>query len=164
MCVFLLVYAHGGEKMGEKTRKKTGRPFAIKSREDLQEKIDKYFADCESKPIVIDGKIMLDKNGFPVYDGGRPLTMSGLAYSLGIDRTTLINYGKSEDYGDIVSRAKNRVEQYMEERLFDKDGANGAKFALSNNYSGWADRQDIKTDNSTKIEIVLPETVDEYAN
>lgn len=150
--------------MEKKERKKTGRPFAIKSREELQEKIDKYFADCEAKPMVIDGKIMLDKNGFPIYDGGRPLTMSGLAYSLGIDRTTLINYGKSDEYGDIVARAKNRVEQYMEERLFDKDGANGAKFALSNNYSGWAEKQDIKTDNSTKIEVVLPEAVDQYAD
>lgn len=150
--------------MEERARKKTGRPFAIKSRKELQEKIDKYFADCEPNPLIVDGVAVLDKNGLPVYTGGRPLTMSGLAYSLGIDRTTLINYGKSEEYGDIVARAKNRVEQYMEERLFDKDGANGAKFALSNNYDGWAEKQETKNDNNTKIEIVLPEAVDQYAD
>lgn len=33
--------------------------------------------------------------------------------------------------------AKSRIEMYVEERLFDKDGANGAKFSLQNNFKGW---------------------------
>ena len=34
------------------------------------------------------------------------------------------------------ARAKARCEQYAEERLFDRDGTNGAQFSLKNNF-GW---------------------------
>jgi hypothetical protein len=33
------------------------------------------------------------------------------------------------------------VEAYAESRLFDKDGANGAKFSLANNFRGWKEQQ-----------------------
>ena len=29
------------------------------------------------------------------------------------------------------------MEQYAEERLFDRDGVNGARFSLANNFKGW---------------------------
>ena len=38
---------------------------------------------------------------------------------------------------DTITRAKARVEQYAEERLFDRDGSNGAQFSLRNNFKGW---------------------------
>ena len=36
-------------------------------------------------------------------------------------------------------------------------------FALKN-WCGWTDKQETKSDNNTKIEIVLPEAVDQYAD
>lgn len=33
------------------------------------------------------------------------------------------------------------VEAYTEERLFDRDGSNGAQFSLRNNFSGWNEKQ-----------------------
>jgi hypothetical protein len=54
------------------------------------------------------------------------------------------------------------VEQYAEERLFDKDGANGAKFSLANNFEGWKEKQQIEADvnNTVTISIDLVEDDD----
>jgi hypothetical protein len=41
---------------------------------------------------------------------------------------------------DTITRAKARVEEYTEQRLFDRDGVNGAKFSLINNFKGWRDK------------------------
>ena len=56
-------------------------------------------------------------------------------------------------------RAKAKVERYAEERLYDKDGANGAKFSLANNFSGWREKQTIEADvkNEVTINIELVE-------
>lgn len=52
---------------------------------------------------------------------------------------TLINYGKSFYYADIVARAKQRCEHYAETQLFHGNHVVGAIFTLKNNY-GWRDR------------------------
>lgn len=36
-------------------------------------------------------------------------------------------------------------------------------FALKN-WCGWVDRQEMKSDNCTKVEVILPEDVDQYAD
>lgn len=46
-------------------------------------------------------------------------------------------------FNDTITRAKSRIEQYAEERLFDRDGANGAEFNLSNNIKGWSEKQEV---------------------
>jgi predicted ATPase len=61
---------------------------------------------------------------------------------------------------DTITRAKATVEQYAEERLYDKDGANGAKFSLANNFEGWKEKQSIEADVKGKTEIKI-ELVDE---
>ena len=43
-----------------------------------------------------------------------------------------------------IDRAKTKIEEYAERRLFDRDGCNGAKFSLANNFRGWAEKQEIK--------------------
>lgn len=112
----------------------------IKSREELKAAIDGYFAEREPRQARgADGELLYDKKGVPVMLEARPQTLSGLARSMGIDRRTLLNYSKTEEYGDLVEEARQRVEEYQEERLFDRDGANGAKFALANNF-GWKER------------------------
>ena len=57
----------------------------------------------------------------------------------------MLNYeARSDEFYDAITRAKARVEQYAEERLFDRDGANGAKFSLANNFRGWSERQQLQ--------------------
>jgi hypothetical protein len=114
-----------------------GRPMKYETKEELQIGIDTYVADCEKRD--------------------RSLTMSGLAYALDINRQTLLNYSNSDEFFGTVSRARRRVEQEAEERLF-SNAANGAKFNLINNFKGWVEKseQDI-TSKGQSIAPVTPE-------
>ena len=136
-----------------------GRPPYFESAEQMQVLIDKYFEDC-------DGKILLDDDGNPVRnkygkiirDDRRPYTVTGLALALGFNsRTSLLNYEGKEEFVNTIVRAKSRVERYAEERLYDKDGSNGAKFSLANNFKDWSEKQQIEADvkNSVTINVEL---------
>lgn len=128
---------------------KIGRPKLFKSAIEMQEKIDQYFKDCEGVPLTDkEGNPILNKWGIPVILGSKPPTVTGLALALGFNsRTTLLNYQDEEEFVDTITRAKSRVEEYAETRLFDKDGANGAKFSLSNNFKNWKERQEVESKN-----------------
>ena len=117
-----------------------------KTPEEMQAVIDKYFEDCSGEYVVIDGEVITDKNGYPLKTKERPLTITGLALALGFTtRQALLNYEGKPEFVDTIKRAKAKVEQYAEERLFDRDGVNGAKFNLSNNFKGWSERQQIES-------------------
>ena len=114
-----------------------GRPLKYNSVKAMEKDIDKYFADC-------------DKNG-------RPYTVSGLAYALGTNRQTLINYEEKEEFVDTIKRAKAKIELFNEELLYSKDAPTaGVIFNLKNNY-GWKDKQEIEADvkNDMTINIEL---------
>ncbi len=110
-----------------------------KTPEEMQEVIDKYFEECKGHILIDDeGKAILDKYNHPIIVDGRPPTMTGLALALGFtNRQSLLNYKARPAFTDTITRAKSIVERYTEERLFDKDGCNGAKFSLQFNFSGW---------------------------
>ena len=105
-----------------------------KTQEKLQKGIDKYFKDC-------------DKNE-------KPYTMSGLAYSLGIDRVTLINYGKRDLFFTQIKDAKAKVQAQLEENaLMGKGNAVFTIFNLKNNY-GWTEKQEIEANTKNKVTII----------
>lgn len=133
-----------------------GRPAKFESAEQMQELIDKYFAECEGKILVDeDGIPVRDKNGKIIRDGRKPYTITGLALALGFtSRQALLNYEGKEEFFDTITRAKARVEQYAEERLYDNHGANGAKFSLMNNFKGWREQQDVNM-TMGKLEDIL---------
>ncbi|MFV0551053.1 MAG: terminase small subunit [Anaerorhabdus sp.] len=109
--------------------KRQGRPFLYEDENAMINDIVAYFKYCEEK--------------------GKPYTTTGLALALGMTRMTLLNYQKDEKFDDIITIAKERVQQYQEEELFGKNTA-GAKFSLSANF-GWREstkvEQDIKVSN-----------------
>lgn len=122
-----------------------GRPPKYKSKKELQKKINQYFVDCEGTPMLDDdGNPVRNKWGYPIAIGAKPPTVTGLALALGFSgRQALLNYQGKEEFMDTITRAKSRVEQYAEERLFDKEGTSGAQFSLRNNFKGWdADKKD----------------------
>lgn len=135
---------------------KTGRPPMYKSKKEMQEKIDAYFEECKGKVATdSEGNVITNKYGEAVVIYNKPLTITGLALALGFNsRQALLNYQGKEEFNDTITRAKARVEQYAEERLFDKDGANGAKFSLANNFEGWKEKQEIEAKVS-KLEDLL---------
>jgi hypothetical protein len=108
-----------------------------KTQEQLQKGIDAYFEKCD--------------------EDNRPYTMSGLAYSLGVDRVTLINYGKSDLFFTQIKDAKQRVQAQLEENaLSGKGNAVFTIFNLKNNY-GWKDA----VENNNKVQI---DKLDEILN
>ena len=97
-----------------------GRPRAFKSVEEVEEKINAYFNYCEEKE--------------------KPYTMSGLAYYLGIDRKTLLNYSKNEEYFHTIKKARDRVQMQLEENaLSNKANPTFTIFNLKNNFD-WKDK------------------------
>ena len=126
-----------------------GRPPKFKSTEELQEKIEQYFRDCDGKPYIMDdGSPLMDKYGEVILVGRHPPTVTGLALALGFkSRQSLLDYGGKDRFSDTVTCAKLRIEAYAEERLYDKDGQRGAEFNLKYNFR-WA--QEEKRDDEEK--------------
>lgn len=107
--------------------------------EEIEGKIEQYFENCKGYPLTdSNGEQIFNKFGSPVFVDVHPPTVTGLALALGFtSRQALLNYQAKPDFVDTITRAKARVEQYAEERLFDRDGSNGAQFSLRNNFKGW---------------------------
>ena len=122
-------------------RSGAGRPPYFTSAEQIEGLVDKYFEDCKGTILTDeDGKMMFDKYGQPIILNKRPPTTTGLALALGFaDRRTLYNYRCRKEFKEVLHRAMTRIEMYAEERLYDREGANGAKFALQNAFKGWND-------------------------
>lgn len=126
-----------------------GRPPIYETKEEIEEKIENYFRECEGIPFFDGkGKPLLSKNGHIIYEKHpKPPTVTGLALALGFNsRQSLLNYQTQPEFLDTITRAKARVEEYTEQRLFDRDGVNGAKFSLINNFKGWRDKPKDETE------------------
>ena len=145
------------EKAEKAEKHAGGRPPKYKSKKEIEAKIEAYFAECEGEAAKYEnGEPVLDKYRQPVFVNKKPPTITGLALALGFtSRQALLNYEAKEEFVDTILRAKSRVEQYTEERLFDKDGANGAKFSLTNNFEGWKDKKEVDATVNKKLEDLL---------
>lgn len=109
---------------------KVGRPKRFKKVEELEEAINTYFQNC--------------------IDTNRPFTMTGLAMACKVDRKTLTNYGKDDEFFPTVKRARQLVEMSLEERLVVRETFTpGLIFNLKNN-AGWVDKSE--TDLNHKLD------------
>jgi len=130
------------------------RPLKYKDPEKVQSIIDNYFIDCDKR--------------------NAPYTQIGLANALDISRMTLYRYNdyKLIDNTDIdsadtlttqtkqalcyiISRAVDKVEQYLAEQLTDRDRYKGASFLLSSNYSGYTQKQQVEISSPQDINISI---------
>lgn len=128
-----------------------GRPPRYTSVKQIEGLIEDYFKQCAGEPIMVTNpetgemEPMLNKYGEPVVTGAKPPTVTGLALALGFTtRLGLLNYEGKPEFANTIKIAKSKVEEYAETRLFDRDGANGAKFSLANNFKGWSEKQEVK--------------------
>ncbi|CAN5475725.1 hypothetical protein BH11PLA2_BH11PLA2_29840 [soil metagenome] len=149
----------------------TGRPLKFESVEELETQINLYFMDCDKhedtrkwshdeigpgddeKPACQNCWKSPRTRGCMLLGGHlklpRPYTVTGLAVWLDTSRQTLLEYqgevaGREKDpqFADTIRREKQKIENYGEEKLYDKDvPTNGVKFSLANNY-GWADKSE----------------------
>ncbi len=143
-------------KQAEEYAKKYGRPPKYKKPSEMQAKIDEYFKKCEGEMLLgKDGKPIINKKGIVYLEKPRPPTVTGLALYLGFSgRQALLNYRAKKEFLDTVTRARSRIEQYNEEALYSKETCNGAKFNLSNNFDGWAEKVE-NTIKETKLEELI---------
>lgn len=131
-----------------------GAPRKWKSVKAMQEAIDAYFKKCEGEPLIVDGSVAVDKYGVPIIINVKPPTVTGLALALGFTgRQALLDYQARPEFADTVTRAKSRCEEYAEARLYDKDGANGAKFSLGCNF-GWREATEMKI-NADPVKVII---------
>jgi hypothetical protein len=107
-----------------------GRPRKHRSPVDMQRLIDAYFEHCDE----------IDE----------PYTITGLALSLDMTRTGLLDYERRGEFADTVKRAKARVEHSVEVGAL-RHGRAGHIFALKN--YGWTDRQEIQQTSDTTLTI-----------
>lgn len=129
---------------------------------EMQKKIDEYFEMCKGEPMLNpSGEPFLNKQGEIIYKGVHPPTVTGLALALGFtSRQALINYQGKKDFVDTVTRAKMIIEQYCEERLFDKDGHKGAEFSLYHNFR-WKNTAPAENENEGGGVIMMPSVKNE---
>lgn len=113
-----------------------GRKTKWSSVEELENQIDQYFDECKIEKEVP--------------------TISGLAYHLGTNRQTLLNYENNKNNGwlknsddrfkekisEVIKMAKSYIESCYEQALFDRGKTTGAIFTLKNNFN-WKDKQEI---------------------
>ena len=138
------------------TKGQVGRPPKYEHKEEIEGLIEEYFKKCEGEILKDEeGEVIFDKFGNPVIVGARPPKVRGLALALGFStRLSLLNYQGKKEFMNTITRAKSMVEAYAEERLFDKDGSNGARFSLINNFRGWTEKPQTDLDEQEQEERI----------
>lgn len=134
-----------------------GRPPKFKTKEEIQEKIDAYFKECDGVPFYgEDGRPLQTVKGYILYKKEpKPPTVTGLALALGfLSRQSLLEYQGKKEFSDTITRAKLYIEEYTERRLFDRDGVQGAKFSLINNFKGWSDKPEKDNEDTVSSNMV----------
>ncbi|MGN0016032.1 MAG: terminase small subunit [Candidatus Avelusimicrobium sp.] len=133
----------------KKTKKnKGGRPALYKTPQEMQVKIDEYFKLSEPKILRVEGEVMRDKNGNPLFEYNPP-TVSGMALHLGFcDRASMYDYAKKPEFTHTIKMAVTRIEQYAENAILTNSKPVGAIFWLKNH--GW--RAEEQREDKTKFE------------
>lgn len=138
-----------------------GRPLKYKTVEEIDAAIDEYFAYCDNRIKQVHSK---EGESYAVANP-EPYTMAGLAYALGIDRKSLLNYEERSEFLLTVKKARNRVEADVERRMNDKETFTpGLIFNLKNNF-GYVDKTEVdqKVSGELKTGVVDPVIAEEFA-
>lgn len=110
-----------------------GRPLAFDTVKELEDAVNNYF-DNDANVLDPDGKEIF----LP--------TMSGLALSLGVSRQTVVNYSNKEEFFDTINKARGKIENFIERRLYGNN-VTGCIFNLKNNF-GWKDKTEVDNTSS----------------
>ena len=119
-----------------------GQPPYFKTAEEMQRRVDLYFLACkanqsgehDSFASLTPEELKVVKTVDDVYP-----SVTGLALALGFNaRKSLIDYAEKDEFFNTVKKAKLRVENAIEQRLF-HNNATGSIFNLKNNFE-WVDK------------------------
>jgi len=125
-----------------------GRPPKYATAEELEAKIDEYFAGGYRTRKVVTGN---KKDGFQEIEVS-DITISDLVIFLGFcDRASFYDYEKKPEFAHTIKKARSFIEREYESLLKLGNPA-GPIFALKN--FGWTDQQDVKLSGEMKIKVV----------
>lgn len=108
-----------------------GRPKAFNTPEELQAKLDQY-------------KEYLKSNN-------KPPTIAGLAYFTGIDRRTINNYSKQDEFFPTIKDFRDWIIMNYEESAITNNSTSGIIFLLKN--YGYTDRQEHEITGGLQIDV-----------
>ncbi|OHD28150.1 MAG: hypothetical protein A2Y38_15575 [Spirochaetes bacterium GWB1_59_5] len=123
------------------TGEPVGRPPKFATPEELSAKIEEYFDSCWEDKVTehTDDKGACTMS--TVRYQNRPYTIMGLAMHLDLSRQGLCEYAEKGQFSDIVKKAKQKVEMFVEEQLLWSKNATGAIFWLKN-HAEYRDKQE----------------------
>lgn len=128
-----------------------GRPLKFKTVQELQDKIDQYFASCWGKQLDNLGNPLKNKEtGEYVMIQVKPYTIMGLAVYLDCERETLLLYQTRKQFISTIKRAKDKCHSYAEEALFTGKNPAGVIFNLKNNYE-WKDKMEQDINQTVRV-------------
>ena len=126
MSFFDIIKMKGSELMAG------GRPRAFKNKQELEDALQRY-------------KDYLRETN-------KPPTIAGLSYFTGIDRQSIYNYQKRDEYFDTIKSFRDWVMMTYEEIAIEK--GNGGIVFLLKNY-GYTDKQDIDLNGNLGLKIEI---------
>lgn len=142
----------------------SGQGLKFRTPEELRKVCDRYFKEQETLVYDKYGKAIRDPATGKYLITTKPLTISGLAMSIGIGTQTLKGYRKKVEagiidpaYGEVLDEALQRIESYAERRIYDRDGSAGGKFVLQAGFD-WeskkerTERKKIQTEEKIALE------------
>lgn len=112
-------------------RTRPGQPPLFDNVAELEEKVESYKAYLELT--------------------GKPPTIAGLAYYTGLDRKTIYNYEKKDEFFHAIKRFRDWVMMNYEELAIEK--GNGGIVFLLKNY-GYNDKQEIEHSGEIGVSIL----------
>lgn len=124
-----------------------GRPALYQTPEEMQKRIDVYFASCLPKAGT-------GPDGAPVVIPGKVPTITSLSLYLGFtSRHSFKNYKRRPGFSKVYDMARAKLEAATEERLFSSESYQGAVFSLINNF-GWKHDDVMKRRAAVGVQIV----------
>lgn len=143
-----------------------GRKRAYENVEDLKKGIEAYFKSCEGLICNKQGIPIRDCKGKPVVGAVRPYTIAGLARSLGISTLTLRRYQHvaalgtiPPEFADVILEARQRIEEFAECMVYDRDGGRGAEFVLRAAFSWQTAKEAAETKAAKKRAKLLEQDI-----
>jgi len=116
-----------------------GRPRKYSSPEEMEQIINDYFRECESK--------------------GEPKTIYGLALALDLTYEGLMGYSTRDEYAGLVKRAKEEIIREVEARGHTSKGNPAFAIFWLKNVAKWADKSEVEMTN--RVTLSVPDDVED---
>lgn len=119
--------------------KRIGRPPKNETPEIMQEKVDEYFKKMDKE--------------------GKPYTITGLALALDFSSLdSLLNFDRKgkekKEFNRVIKKAKLRVQNQIENRLYTQRQVAGSIFSLKANYK-WKDHVVVTGEDGNPIAVTI---------